>query len=264
MDPATRDAYLARIGLTGGAAAAALAADEPGLRTLVTAHLATVPFENLSIHLAEPVRLDEDALLDKVVRRRRGGFCYELGGAFALLLEALGFRVSRLAARVVGTDSGLGPPFDHLALRVDLADGPWLADVGFGRFLAGPVPFGAAGPVADPAGTVTWRDAPDGDLDVVLDDVPQYRLETRARPLRDFELGCWWHTTSPRSHFTAGPVCSLPTADGGRVSLAARTLVTTTADGARTEGLLGSEAEVLDTYRSLFGIALDRVPGDPR
>ena len=54
------------------------------------AHQLTVPFENLSIHLAEPISLDERDLIDKIVRRRRGGFCYELNGAFALLLEALG------------------------------------------------------------------------------------------------------------------------------------------------------------------------------
>jgi N-hydroxyarylamine O-acetyltransferase len=68
-----------------------------------------VPFENLSIHLAEQVSLDERDLIDKIVRRRRGGFCYELNGAFALLLEALGAQVSRVAARVYG-ESGLGPP----------------------------------------------------------------------------------------------------------------------------------------------------------
>ncbi len=258
MDPTTRDAYLARIGV-----AAPSTPDAQGLHALVTAHLATVPFENLSIHLGEPVPLDEDALVDKVVRRRRGGFCYELGGAFALLLESLGFRVVRLAARVIGGDGVPGLPYDHLALRVDLADGPWLADVGFGRFLAGPVPFAAAGPVADAAGTVTWREWSDGDLDVVLDGVPQYRLETRPRDLRDFELGCWWHTTSPLSHFTSGPVCSLPTADGGRVSLTGRTMVTTAADGTRTERSLGSDDEVLATYRECFGIALDRLPADP-
>jgi hypothetical protein len=92
-----------------------------------------VPFENLSIHLGEPVSLDERDLIGKIVGRRRGGFCYELNGAFALLLEALGAQVSRVAARVYG-EAGLGPPFDHLALIVRPAggSGPWLADVGFG------------------------------------------------------------------------------------------------------------------------------------
>jgi arylamine N-acetyltransferase len=94
---------------------------DPFLALIRRAALA-VPFENLSIHLAEPISLAEGDLTDKIVRRRRGGFCYELNGAFALLLEALGMRVSRVAARVYGA-AGLSPPFDHLALVVRPADG---------------------------------------------------------------------------------------------------------------------------------------------
>src|ERR1700756_3438129 len=86
------------------------------------AHQMSVPFENLSIHLGEPIRLAEADLLAKVVARRRGGFCYELNGAFALLLSALGFEVERVAARVYGGTT-LGPPFDHMALVVRTADG---------------------------------------------------------------------------------------------------------------------------------------------
>ena len=85
MDHETVMAYLNRVGVT-----APTVSDAAGLRTLHRAHQRTVPFENLSIHLAEPVSLDERDLIDKIVRRRRGGFCYELNGAFALLLEALG------------------------------------------------------------------------------------------------------------------------------------------------------------------------------
>ena len=81
MDHETVLAYLDRVGVT-----APDASDAAGLRTLHRAHQMTVPFENLSIHLAEPISLDERALIDKIVRRRRGGFCYELNGAFALLL----------------------------------------------------------------------------------------------------------------------------------------------------------------------------------
>jgi len=109
-----------------------------GLRVLQERHLATVPFENLSIHLGEWIRLDEDALVDKVVRRGRGGFCYELNGAFAALLTALGYRVSLVSAQVYSPDGELSAPFDHMALLVDLAE-PWLVDVGFGRFSRWPL-----------------------------------------------------------------------------------------------------------------------------
>jgi N-hydroxyarylamine O-acetyltransferase len=119
MDHETVVAYLDRVGVATPAAG-----DAAGLRTLHRAHQLTVPFENLSIHLAEPISLDEPDLIDKIVRRRRGGFCYELNGAFALLLEALGAQVSRVGARVHG-EAGLSPPLDHLALIVRPGSPTW-------------------------------------------------------------------------------------------------------------------------------------------
>lgn len=251
MDDATARAYLERIG-AGRPAALTPAA----LATLMQAHLATVPFENLSIHLGEPVDLAEDALTEKIVARRRGGFCYELNGAFAALLRHLGFEVTLLAARV-HTPDGLGPPFDHLTLRVDL-DEPWLVDVGFGRFVASPVPLQVGTSHSDPAGDVRFVEAPYGDLDVVLDDQPQFRMDTRPRELSEFVTTCWWHQTSPKSHFTRSLTCSLPTAHG-RVTLSDRLLITTT-DGVRTETRLGSDDEVLAAYRTHFGFELVRLP----
>src|SRR6266700_7356541 len=94
MDGRVLTAYLDRVG-----SGRPRVADAAALRGLHHAHQVAVPFENLRIHLGEPISLDEPALLDKLVTRRRGGFCYELNGAFALLLRALGFQVRLLAAR---------------------------------------------------------------------------------------------------------------------------------------------------------------------
>ena len=102
------------------------------LRALHRAHLFTVPFENLDIGLKREIICNEARIVHKIVNERRGGFCYELNGAFAALLRALGFRVTLLSARVAREDGSYGPEFDHLTLRVDL-DEPWLADVGFGE-----------------------------------------------------------------------------------------------------------------------------------
>src|SRR5208282_2537218 len=102
------------------------------LRSLHRAHLFIVPFENLDIHLGRKIICDEARILHKIVNEHRGGFCYELNGAFAALLRALGFRVTLLSARVAREDGSYGPEFDHLTLRVDLEE-PWLADVGFGE-----------------------------------------------------------------------------------------------------------------------------------
>jgi N-hydroxyarylamine O-acetyltransferase len=253
MDEARQREYLQRIGTQrpGSASAAAL-------RALHKNHQLTVPFENLSIHLGEPISLDNADLIDKIVARRRGGFCYELNGAFALLLEALGFEVRRVAARVYGGE-GLGPPFDHLALVVrGVGGGPWLADVGFGSHSTFPLLLDSRQEQADPAGSFLLADAEDGDIDVLKDREPQYRLERRARLLGDFVPTCWWQQTSPRSHFTQNVICSLLTADG-RVSISGRTLITT-AGGARSERDLGDDRSVLAAYRELFGVELDKVP----
>jgi len=254
MDDKLLNEYLLRIGVERPGSA-----DAPALRSLHRAHQMTVPFENLSIHLPEPISLGADDLIDKIVVRRRGGFCYELNGAFALLLQALGFQVRRAAARVHG-DGGLGPPFDHLALVVRPADGSgrWLADVGFGSHSTFPLLFESRQDQDDPAGLFLLADAEDGDVDVLKDGEPQYRLERRERLLADFVPTCWWQQTSPLSHFTQGLICSLLTHDG-RVSLSGRTLIRTTGR-ARTEDQMPTDEAVLAAYRQYFGITLDRVP----
>ena len=244
------DAYLDRIGARRPATV-----DGPALVELHERHLAAVPFENLDIHLGVPIELDEDRLVAKVVGGR-GGFCYELNGAFAALLRALGAEVTLLSAGVYGP-AGLGPPFDHMALRVDL-DGPWLADVGFGRHCLHPLRLSERGDQVDPVGTFRLVDAGGGDLDVLRDGTAQYRVEPRARRLSDYAPTCWWQQTWPSSHFRSGPVASLQTADG-QVTVAGRTLIRTVGTE-RTETTLGSDAEVLAAYREHLGIELDRVP----
>lgn len=108
------------------------------LRALHVAHLLTVPFENLDIHLGRPIVLDEKALFAKIVRQRRGGFCYELNGMFAWLLRQLGFEVETLQAGVALEGGGVGPDFDHMTLHVRL-DEEWLADIGFGDSFLEPI-----------------------------------------------------------------------------------------------------------------------------
>ncbi|WP_367136290.1 MULTISPECIES: arylamine N-acetyltransferase family protein [Streptomyces] len=253
ISSADADAYLARIGVPRPSVP-----DLAALRELHLRHLHAVPFENLSIHLDEEIVLDPAALVAKVTGGR-GGFCYELNGAFAALLEALGYQVTRLAGRVMGPEGLFGPPFDHLALLVRTADSeePWLADIGFGRNSHYPLRFGERGEQADPAGTFRLAETADGDLDLLREGEVQYRLELRPRELADFEGGCWWHRTSPESLFTRAVICSRLT-DSGRVTLSDRTLVTTGATGRQELPL--AEEEILPAFREHFGIALDRVP----
>lgn len=254
MDDKVLAAYLDRVGASRPGRL-----DEAAFRELHRAHLLTVPFENLSIHLSEAISLDEDDLIDKIVTRRRGGFCYELNGAFAVLLRALGADVRLTAARVWG-GNGLGPPFDHLALLVGLPDGsgPWLADVGFGDHSVYPLALDDREEQADPGGQFRVADADDADVDVLRNGQPQYRLERRPRALSDFAPTCWWQQTWPESHFTRSTICSRLTPTG-RVSLSGHTLIQTDA-GIRTERELPSDAAVLAAYGEHFGISLERVP----
>ena len=241
-------AYLDRIGAQPPAGP-----DLAALRELQDRHLRSVPFENLSIHLGEPIELAEDALVDKVVRRRRGGFCYELNGAFGALLKALGYRVSLLSAQVCNAEGEPGAPFGHLALRVDL-DRPWLVDVGFGTFSQYPLNLTERGPQPDPAGEFRLAEVDADAVDVFCDGKPEYRLELLPRRLKDFGPTCWYQQTSPDSHFTRTLVCSMVTPEG-RVTLSGRTLIRT-GKGERIERELG-DAEVLPAYREYFGIELE-------
>src|SRR5450755_2396793 len=136
--PAALDlpAYLARLGYRGE-----LRADVASLRALHEAHVTHIPFENLDILLGHGIRIDLASVQAKLVRGGRGGYCFEQNALFAAALELVGFRVTRLSARVrMG-----GPPVrprTHMLLRVE-ADGVlWIADVGFGGWgLIEPIPL---------------------------------------------------------------------------------------------------------------------------
>lgn len=242
------EAYLARIGVANPTV------DAAGLARLHAAHLHSVPFENLSVAWREPIPLDERAAVDKIVQRRRGGFCYELNGAFAWLLRQLGFTVEYLEARVAD-EGGFGQPFDHLVLRVAL-DEPWLADVGFGMGYCHPLRM-VPDPQPDPWGTIELRpvgDGPSGDLvDIVRDGEVTYRLSMEAHELVDFAAMCWYHQSSPASFFTQGTIVTLPV-PGGRSTLRNRHLIETTASGRYERDV--DEAEWWDLLHQRFGLQL--------
>lgn len=221
------------------------------LRQIHVAHLKAVPFENLSVRRGEPIPLEVERLFEKIVLRRRGGFCYELNGLFAALLEALGFRVALLAGRV----GPAGIPFDHLALRVDL-DEPWLADVGFGDSFLLPLRLEDRQPQEGGCGRRYRLDAVDGGLLLLREEEQgwetQYLFTLERWPLSAFEGGCRYHQTSPKSSFTQRTVVSRAT-DAGRITLSERRLIVTS-NGRRTESELADEAAVARALAEHFGI----------
>ena len=244
------DAYLQRIGYTGSRT--------PGAGTLASlheAHLRRVPFENLDIHRGVEIVLEAGWLFDKIVTRRRGGFCYELNGLLALLLEALGFSVQRLSARVIDDAGGVGPEFDHLALMVELEE-RWLADVGFGDSFLRPLRLDERGEQVDPAGVFRlasqaerwWLESRDADGTWR----ESYRFTMLPRTIEEFAPMCRWQQTSPDSHFTKKTVCTLPTPTG-RVTLSGNRLITTERNR-RDEAELADEAQIQSALQRLFGI----------
>lgn len=249
------DACLERLGHRGSVEPTA-----DTLRALHAAHQRAVPFENLDVALGRPVSLATADLLDKVVARRRGGFCYELNGLFAWLLRELGFTVDLLSARVRG-ERGLGPAFDHMALAVTVEGRVLLADVGFGDSFGEPLPLAPGIVVTQGAWRYSLSPAPGGD-ELVLgrerDGQPaevQYHVSAAPRRLDEFAGMCDFHQQSPLSPFTQRVICSRATADG-RVTLAGRRLITTTGELKREEAVAdaGGLARVL---AGTFDLALD-------
>lgn len=233
-------AYLERISYRGP-----LAPTAETLRRLHIAHLLTVPFENLSIHTGEAVVLDAAALFDKVVRRARGGFCYELNGLFAALLRALGFRVEMLSAAVADREGGFGPEFDHMALLVTLEE-RWLADVGFGDSFVEPLPVDERAEQTQGARAFRIEEDDGGRLVLLRRDSggawePQYRFGLEPHTFADYTEMCRFHQTSPESHFTRGRICSRLTTDG-RLTLSGVRLIETRR-GERFEREVADETE---------------------
>jgi N-hydroxyarylamine O-acetyltransferase len=220
------DAYLRRIGIT--AVADDLAPDAATLARLQSTHVRRVPFENLAI-VGDPhcdadgagVSLRLPDLYEKIVERRRGGFCFELNGLFGWLLSELGFDADRCAARVTD-EGGIGrPPANHHTLVVHL-DQPYLVDVGSGTPQPRePIPLGGA--VREDAAGVAWRvDEDDTALsDYVLrvrepaeDWQVRYRFQTEPRHLSFFEATCEFLANEPGGTFTSGPTVQRSTAAG--------------------------------------------------
>jgi len=250
-------AYLARIGYAGPNTPTANA-----LHNLHRAHMLSVPFENLDIGLGRKIMCHESAFLRKIVEQRRGGFCYELNGAFAALLRELGFQVTLLSARVPREDGCDGPEFDHLTLRVDL-DEPWLADVGFGDSFVEPLRLQTG--VEQPQEGWSYRiieqhDALHHNLLHMERSEPkrswrrQYSFTLKPRGLAEFAPMCHYHQTSPESPFTRKSVCSKATLTG-RITIADRKLIVTR-NGKKEESQLGSEKQWRTALQEYFGVTL--------
>jgi N-hydroxyarylamine O-acetyltransferase len=238
------DAYFTRIGYGGPR--------EPSLATLGALHAlhpAAIAFENLDPLLGRPVMLDLEAVQAKLVGRRRGGYCFEQNALFRAVLEALGFAITPLIARVVW----MAPPErplgarSHMLLKVDLPEGPYIADVGFGGHLF-PAPLRLEPNLEQTAGPSSLRLVPDGDALVLQTRLPtgwtpMYRFTLERAELADYESGNWYTSTHPASLFTSNLLAERLTPEV-RTSLFNTRLTRRFSDG-RVEDLVIGDADAL-------------------
>lgn len=251
-------AYFARIGFAGPART-----DLDTLRAIVAAHNRSIPFENLDPLLGIPVvDLSFGALHDKLVDRRRGGYCYEHNGLLGYVLEQLGFGVDRLAGRVVWMKEPDAPlpaqTHNVLAVAVPGQDERYLVDVGFGgQTLSSPIRL-AAGPVQETRHE-PYRLLEHGDGLVLQAQIrgdwkPLYTFTTEPRPCIDLEVGSWYVSTYPESIFVVGLTAALIT-DDARINLRGRNLAIHSR-GETERVRFDTAGQVLDALEGRFGIDL--------
>ena len=250
-------AYFDRIGYAGPA--------QPTVQTLhalVAAHNGSIPFENLDPLMGIPVAdLGPAELTDKLVRRRRGGYCYEQNGLMGYVLAELGFGVERLAGRVVWMNPNPTlPPQTHQVLSVAVpgVDGRFLVDVGFGgQTLTSPIRL-EAGPVQrtrhEPYRLREYGEGFLLEAEIRGDWQPLYTFSTRPQPRIDLEVGSWYVSTYPESAFVVGLTAALVTNDA-RWNLRGRNLAIHS--GGDTERIrFDTAAQVLGALTDRFGIDL--------
>ena len=230
------------------------APDLATLQALHRAHALSIPYENIDVQLGRAVTRAPERAFEKIVMKRRGGWCYEMNGLFAAALEAIGFRVRRLAGAVMREALGAAAVGNHLVVLVDLDDETWLCDVGFGDGLIAPTPL-AVGPIRvghfhcaieqTDDGWWRYRNDPAGGapgFDFHEDVADESLLETQCRRLQ----------SEPDSPFVQNLVVQRWENDR-HVSLRGRVLQELSASG-RSRRLIGDADELVDVLQRRFGL----------
>lgn len=252
--------YLDRIGMRGR--------PRPDLATLQALHRlhpAAIPFENLSTLLGEPVGLETEAIEDKLIHRRRGGYCFEHNALFQAALEAIGFELVPLAARVVwNRDQGYENPRTHMALLVSIGTTRYLCDVGFGgATLTAPLAFVPAREQPTPHEPFKIN---------VIDDLFElsvnfcgdwraaYEFDLQPQRAADYEAMNHFVQTWPGSHFRKRLMVARPV-DGGRLALGGNQFSRYRSGRLAEKRSIASSAALETLLTQEFGIEL---PADPR
>ncbi len=249
-------AYLRRIGYAGD-----VAPTRQALEALHFAHATHIPFENIDVLLGRPIALDLASLQDKMVARRRGGYCFEHNLLFAAVLAEFGFPLTMLAARVRHRTTAVLPR-SHMLLLVEAEGGHWRADVGFGgEGLLLPVPLGPGIEVRHFAWTYRIIEEPSSGIRVLQsgrngawEDLYAFSLEPQLAT--DYEIANHYMSTHPKSRFVQTLTVQFPGPER-RTILRNRVLIEdrgTTVD----ERILTSDDELVAFLQGPCGLDLAR------
>jgi len=251
------DPYFERIGWTGPRAPTLEV-----LEGLCLRHTASIPFENLDILLGRAISLDLPSLADKLVTRRRGGYCFEQNSLMQSVLVQLGFQVTALGARVrLGVPADVTTPRTHMLLRVDLDDGPRVVDVGFGFTPTGPLRLQPG--LEQKLHLSTYRFTREGLLWTLEIDhgpgpshsfAPAYVFTEEPWLPIDYEVANHFTSTHPRSHFVLGPLLMHHAPESGvRTILRGREWSVRRGDDVQTHPVGGPD-EILRLLAERFGL----------
>jgi N-hydroxyarylamine O-acetyltransferase len=248
-------AYFQRIGYRGR-----LTPSLALLSALTEAHTRSIPFENLNVLLERPIAINPEALFQKLVLERRGGYCFEQNGLFLEVLRELGFQVAPISARVrYQRPRDFTPPRTHVFLRVELDGESWLTDVGVGGLsLTSPLRL-----VTDIEQTTLHeprRIVREGArlfhqvrFGAAWEDVCEFTLE--EMPVIDRELANWYTSAHPASHFKNRLIVARAAPEGQRITLLNDELTLRDRYGVPTTRRIASAPELLDVLRKQFDLS---------
>lgn len=256
-------AYLSRIGFGDRAST------PPTLETLARlqmCHACAIPFENLDILLNRPIAIDTQSIERKLVAAHRGGYCFEHNGFMIRVLQALGYQVEGISARVrVSSPREVTPPRTHLFARVTLDGVPWLVDVGVGGLTpTAPLRMDTQQPQHTPHDTRRIvRDDGSGSWfhQVLLGDEwhDVYEFTGEGMPMIDRQVANWWTSTNPESKFRNAIMAAIASPDGTRHALGSRQYTHRRGNEIIKSHDIGSSDQLLSILSQRFG--LDMPPG---
>lgn len=251
-----QDAWLKRIGYEGSR--------EPTLETLqalVTAHAMAIAYESIDVLLDRPPSLNLASLQTKMIVGQRGGYCFEQNMLFRGGLRSLGYKVTSLQARVVrGLDIDAPRPMLHMVLRIELPEGPFLADVGFGN-LAPTAALRMTPLIEQDTPHEVMRFLPVGEELTLQSKLGEkwehiYRVVLLPRFDAEYEVCNWFTGTHPQSPYLNNMIAARPGPNGTRLTLFNARFNVRHRSGQVERRILQSEADFRSVLVNEFGLTL--------